>query len=80
MGLEMKVVRYTFDVCVRDCIGKDTYSLAPTLEKAIASCEGVCGCETVWKGLPGFLTVNVDAAIEWQQRNKEWLDGKNPSV
>ena len=72
----MKVVRYTFDVCVRDNVDKDTYSLAPILEKAIASCDQVCGCETVWKGLPGYLTVNVDAAIKWQQRNKEWLAEK----
>lgn len=72
----MQVVRYTFDVCVRDNADKDTYSLTPILEKSIASCEGVCGCELVRKGLPGFLSVNVNAAIQWQQRNKEWLEEK----
>lgn len=72
----MKVVRYTFDVCVRDSYNKDIYNHASILEKAIANCEGVCGCETVWKGLPGFLKVDVDAAIRWQQKNKEWLEEK----
>lgn len=72
----MQIIRYTFDVCVRDNNDKDVYDLAHSIENAIANCEGVCGCETVWKGLPGFLKVDVDAAIRWQQKNKEWLEEK----
>lgn len=71
----MKIVRYTFDVCVRDNNDKDIYTHATILEKAIANCDGVCGCETVWR-VPQFTQVNVDAAIQWQQRNKEWLEEK----
>jgi hypothetical protein len=73
----MKVVRYTFDVCVRNNTDKDIYSLAPIIEKAIASCEGVCGCETAWKSIPGFNSVDVNKVLRLQQENQKWIGEKS---
>lgn len=71
----MTVVRYTFDVCLRDAIDKDTYSMARLIEESIMKCNGVCGCETVHKtdGLR-YNSVSVTGAMEWQRNNKKWID------
>lgn len=74
----MKVVRYTFDVCIRDSVDRDTYSMKSLIEKAIMNCDGVCGCETVQKPkeLGYYNVVDVNKAIEWQRSNKRWIGEK----
>ena len=73
----MTVVRYTFDVCLRDDIGKDTYSMGSLIEKSILGTAGVCGCEIAHKAdAGGYSSVNVDNAIKWQRTNKCWLGAK----
>lgn len=70
----MKVVRYTFDVCLRDGIDKDTYSMVRPLEEAIMKCGDVCGCEHVpGADSRGYDSVDVDKAIEWQRANRRWI-------
>ena len=70
----MKVVRYTFDVCLRDGIDKDTYSMVRPLEEAIMGCSGVCGCEHAPRAdSHGYRCVDVDKAIEWQRANRRWI-------
>lgn len=71
----MKVVRYTFDVCLRDSADKDTYGMASELEKAIAGCRNVCGCETFWGDKRGYSSVDVSGAIQWQRNNGKWING-----
>ena len=68
----MKVVRYTFNICIRDDADKDVYSMAGEIERAIMECGGVCGCESV-KRREGYDSVDVDAAIAWQRSNRRWI-------
>lgn len=71
----MNVVRYTFDVCFRDHVSKDAYSMTAEIEKNIMRCDGVCGCEgRIDK--EGFSSVNVDSVVNWQRRKGKWLDEK----
>lgn len=73
----MKVVRYTFDVCIRDSVDRDTYSMKSLIEKAITNCDGVCGCETVQKPKElNYNSVDVNKAIEWQRSNNCWIGEK----
>lgn len=74
----MKVVRYTFDVCIRDGVNKDIYSMRSLIEASIMKCDGVCGCETVQKPeeLGYYNVVDVNKAIEWQRSNKRWIGEK----
>lgn len=71
----MKVVRYTFDVCLRDSADKDTYSMASEIEKAIAGCRNVCGCEAFWGDRREYSSVDVSGAIRWQCNNRKWING-----
>lgn len=73
----MTVVRYTFDVCLRDVLNKDEYSMGSLIEKSILGTAGVCGCELVHKAdAEGYGSVNVNDAIKWQRANRRWLDEK----
>lgn len=73
----MIVVRYTFDVCLRDGINKDTYSMGSLIADSILKTAGVCGCEVAHKAnAEGYRSVNVDDAIEWQRANRRWLGEK----
>lgn len=73
----MIVVRYTFDVCLRDNLDKDTYSMGRLIEKSILGTNGVCGCELARKAdADGYSSVDVDAAIKWQRTMRCWL-GEN---
>lgn len=73
----MTVVRYTFDVCLRDGIDKDIYSMAHLIEESIMKCNGVCGCENAHEtDSRGYNSVNVNNAIEWQRTNRRWLGEK----
>ena len=70
----MKVVRYTFDICIKDGCDKDVYSLASELEKSIMKTEYVCGCEVRHTHSCRFNSVDVDRVIKIQndiQRNIE---------
>lgn len=70
----MKVVRYTFDVCLREGLDKDTYSMGSLIEKSILGTAGVCGCELNHTAdAEGFGSVNVNDAIPWQRANRHWL-------
>ena len=70
----MKVVRYTFDVCLRDGIDKDIYSMGGLIEKSILGTAGVCGCERACKvDAEGYSSVDVNDAIKWQRTNRRWL-------
>ena len=77
----MKVVRYTFDVCLRDGINKDTYSMRSLIEASIMKCDGICGCEAVQKPeeLGWYNSVDVNKAIEWQRSNNRWIGEKGGS-
>lgn len=72
----MKVIRYTFDVCIRTCANKDQYDMAREIEDAIRKCDNVCGCETFWGDRKGYSSVDVSGAILWQRNNKKWIDDK----
>lgn len=73
----MTVVRYTFDVCLRDGLGKDTYTMGSLIEESILGTAGVCGCERVPKAdAEGYSSINVNDAIKWQRTNKCWLGEK----
>ena len=73
----MTVVRYTFDVCLRDGLNKDTYSMGGLIEKSILDTAGVCGCELAHKAdAEGYSSVDVNAAIKWQRTNRCWLGEK----
>lgn len=73
----MTVVRYIFDVCLRDGLDKDTYSMGSLIEKSILGTNGVCGCEIAHKAdAEGYSSVNVNNAIKWQRTNRCWLGEK----
>lgn len=73
----MTVVRYTFDVCLRDRMNEDTYTKARRIEEAILKCDGVCGCEYAYNAdNRGYNSVNVNEAIEWQRNHRKWLGEK----
>ena len=73
----MTVVRYTFDVCLRDGLDKDTYSMGSLIEKSILGTNGVCGCELAHKAdAEGYSSVDVNDAIKWQRTNRRWLGEK----
>ena len=73
----MTVVRYTFDVCLRDGLNKDTYSMSSLIEESILGTAGVCGCELVHKAdAEGYCSCNVNDAIKWQRTNRRWLGEK----
>lgn len=70
----MTVVRYTFDVCLRDGLNKDIYSMGSLIEESILCTAGVCGCELARKAdTDGYSSVNVNDAIRWQRTNRRWL-------
>ena len=70
----MKVVRYTFDVCIRTGADKDEYSMSREIENAIRGCNNVCGCETFFGDREGYSSVDVSGAIRWQRKNKKWIN------
>ena len=73
----MIVVRYTFDVCLRDGVNKDAYSMGSLIEESILGTAGVCGCELAHKAdVEGYSSVNVDDAIKHQRANGRWLGEK----
>lgn len=73
----MTVVRYTFDVCLRDNLDKDTYSMGSLIAESILGTDGVCGCEIAHKAdADGYSSVDVNAAINWQRTNRRWLGEK----
>ena len=73
----MKVVRYTFDVCLREGLGKDEYTIGGLIEKSILGTAGVCGCEIAHKAdAEGYSSVDVNEAIKWQRTNRRWLGEK----
>lgn len=73
----MTVVRYTFDVCLRDGLNRDTYSMGSLIEKSILGTAGVCGCEVANKAdSSGYSSVDINKAIEWQRTNRRWLGEK----
>lgn len=73
----MTVVRYTFDVCLRDGLNKDTYGMGGLIAESILGTAGVCGCELVHKAdAEGYSSVNVNDAINWQRTNRSWLGEK----
>ena len=73
----MTVVRYTFDVCLRDGLNKDTYSMGSLIEMSILGTAGVCGCELAHKAdAEGYNSVNVNDAIKLQRANRRWLSGE----
>ena len=60
----MTVVRYTFDVCLRDGLSKDTYGMGGLIAESILGTAGVCGCELVHKAdAEGDSSGNVNDAI-----------------
>ena len=70
----MTVARYTFDVCLRDCLNKDTYSMGSLIAKSILGTAGVCGCEIAHKAdADRYSSVDVNEAIKWQRTNRRWL-------
>ena len=77
----MKVVRYTFDVCLRDGLGKDTYSMGSLIEESILGTAGVCGCALAHKAdTDGYSVVDVNDAIAWQRTNRRWLGEKGSAA
>lgn len=62
----MKVVRYTFDICIHKSYEHDVYHLAHALEKHIMDCSGVCGCEVKSSHVENRNAVDVDRVIEAQ--------------
>ena len=62
----MRVVRYTFDICIHKSYGHDVYTLAHALEKLIMGCDGVCGCEVKSSHSERCNAVDVDAVIKAQ--------------
>lgn len=62
----MKVVRYTFDVCLRNSANKDVYSMAAELEKALAKADYVCGVEVKDSHTFKSNMCDVDAFIRAQ--------------
>lgn len=73
----MTVVRYTFDVCLRDGLNKDIYSMGSLIADSILGTAGVCGCELNHRADEvGYSSVNVNDAIKWQRTNRRWLGDK----
>ena len=75
----MTVVRYTFDICLRDGLNKDTYSMGSLIEKSILGTNGVCGCEIAHKACEqelGYNSVNIYEAIKWQRSKRQWIGEK----
>lgn len=73
----MTVVRYTFDVCLRDGLNKDIYSIGSLIADSILGTAGVCGCELNHKADEvGYSSINVNDAIKWQRSNRRWLGEK----
>ena len=62
----MRVVRYTFDICIHKSYEHDVYTLASVLEKHIMECAGVCGCEVKSSHVERVNAVDVDAVIAEQ--------------
>ncbi len=76
----MIVVRYTYNICLRNGLDKDTYDMAKRVEEHIMKCDGVCGCEIAHeKDNRGYNSFNVDDAIEWQRSNRRWLGERGAS-
>lgn len=70
----MTVVRYTFDVCLRGGLNKDTYCMGRLIEKSILGTDGICGCEIAHNAdSRGYSSVDINKAIEWQRTNRRWL-------
>lgn len=67
----MRVVRYTFDVCIRSSYEGDVYTMAHRLEEGIMKVNNVCGCE-VSKSTHASLynCVDVDDVIETQNADR----------
>lgn len=72
----MKVVRYTFDICIKDACNKDVYSLASELEKSIMKTEYVCGCEVRHTHSCRFNSVHVDDVIKVQNSKQKNIGEK----
>ena len=73
----MTVVRYTLDVCLRDGLDKDEYTMGSLIEKSILGTAGVCGCEIAHKAdAEGYGSVDVNDAIRWQRAHRRWLGEK----
>lgn len=75
----MIVVRYTFDVCLRDGLNKDTYSMGSLIAESILGTDGVCGCEIAHKAgeqESGYNSVDINKAIEWQRAKRQWIGEK----
>lgn len=70
----MKVVRYTFDVCFSKRVGKDVYSMASELEKAIMKVGGICGCEVKDTHTFRIHGVDVDKVMEIQERTGKTIE------
>lgn len=66
----MKVVRYTFDVCLRSRIDKDVYTMATELEKGIMKVDGVIGCEAKSSHTELVNSVDVDKVIKSQMDSR----------
>lgn len=62
----MRVVRYTFDICIHKSCPHDVYTLASVLEMHIMGCTGVCGCEVKASHGERSNVVDVDAVIKAQ--------------
>ena len=72
----MTVVRYTFDVCLRDGLTQDTYSMGILIAETILGTAGVCGCEIAHRAGEqelGYNSVDINKAIEWQRDNRKWI-------
>lgn len=65
----MRVVRYTFDICVHKTYPHDVYTLASALEKHIMGCAGVCGCEVKASHTERRNAVDIDTVINGRGDN-----------
>lgn len=56
----MQIVRFTFDICLREHMNKDVYSMARDLEAGIMKVDGVCGCEATpsYANLSNYIDVD----------------------
>ena len=61
----MTVVRYTFDVCLRDGLNKDTYGMGGLIAESILGTAGVCGCELVHKADAEGKNTAIDNLIKY---------------
>ena len=62
----MRVVRYTFDICIHKSYKHDVYTLSHVLEKHIMGCDGVCGCEVKESHAKLCNAVDIDKVIKAQ--------------